>query len=357
MIRDIRQVSWTGEEWISPGIIDLQVNGFAGFDVNSERVDADTIVRLSRVMAAGGVTTFLPTVITSSIDQILRALRAVRDARASDPLVAAMVPYVHVEGPHISSLDGARGAHPREHVRKPHTDELTLWQRESGGVVGMVTISPHWDGVESYIRTAVASGVHVALGHTHATAERIRAAVDAGARLSTHLGNGIAGLIARHENAIWPQLADRRLSATFIADGHHLPADALYSMIRAKGTRRSILVSDAVALAGMAPGEYQTPVGGAVVLGGNGRLGVKGGEGLAGAVVPLKDGVARCMKMAGVPLRIAIKMATENPGRFVGGRGRLRVGDRADLICFRLKEGDEVMEIAKVVIGGVEMDA
>ena len=163
--------------------------------------------------------------------------------------------------------------------------------------------------------------------------------------LSTHLGNGAAAVLPRHPNFIWAQLADDRLTASFIADGHHLPADTLKSMLRAKGLSRAVLVSDSVALGGMPPGIYEQQIGGRVELSADGRLGIVGTPYLAGAARPLKDGVAMAARSAGLALADALKLATENPGRFVGGRGRLAVGAAADLMRFRWRPGDPTLAI------------
>lgn len=173
-----------------------------------------------------------------------------------------------------------------EHIRPPDLAEVARWQQAPGGLVGMVTLSPHFEGSVKYISRLTVQGVHLSIGHSHASADEIRKAVDAGARLSTRLGNGIAGTIPRHPNPIWTQLSEDRLTATMISDGHHLPADTLKAMVRAKGIGRSILVSDAVALAGLRPGTYDAPIGGKVELRSDGRLGLLGTERLAGAVLP-----------------------------------------------------------------------
>jgi N-acetylglucosamine-6-phosphate deacetylase len=292
--------------------------------------------------------------ITSSEEKITAALRAIATARQRSRLVADVVPCVHVEGPHISPVDGFRGAHPEEHVRPPSLAEFGRWQEASGGLVGMVTLSPHFAGMEEYIAHVAARGVHVSLGHTDATPEQIQKAVDAGARLSTHLGNGTTATLPRHPNVVWTQLAEDRLTATMIADGQHLPADTLKAMVRTKGVDRSILVSDAVALAGMPPGIYETPIGGRVELHASGRLSLAGTDYLAGAALPLKDGVARAAKMMGGALWDVVRMATENPGRFAGGRGVLRVGERADLVRFTMDAAGSGLCIKTVVVAGKE---
>jgi N-acetylglucosamine-6-phosphate deacetylase len=354
LIREIQDGRGDEDAWLSPGFVDLQVNGYYGDDVNHEDPDPETIVSLTKKMIAMGVTTYLPTIITASEVRITAALQAIVEARRRSRLVANAVQFVHVEGPSISPTEGFRGAHPVEHVRPPSLSEFDRWQEASGGLVGMVTLSPHFEGMEAYVSALTARGVHVALGHTDASAEEIDRAVDAGARLSTHLGNGMAGLIPRHSNVLWPQLAEGRLTATMIADGHHVPADMFQVMVRAKGFDRCILVSDTVALAGMPPGVYNAPIGGRVELNANGRLNLAGTEFLAGAVVPLKDGVARAMSMMGSSLADSLRMATENPGRFVGGLGKLKVGSPADLVRFTIEGEGTTLKMASVIVKGQE---
>ena len=209
----------------------------------------------------------------------------------------------------------------------------------------MVTLSPHFDDSADYIAALVHRGVHVAIGHTHASPEQIALAVDAGASLSTHLGNGIAEEIRRHCNPIWSQLSEDRLTATFIADGHHLPHDVLKVMLRSKGKERSILVSDSVALAGMPAGTYTTAVGGQVELRPDGRLCMAGSDLLAGSTTSLAQCTGNLVRMINIPLNDALAMATVNPGRYVGGRGRLVVGARADLVRFRWNNQIEIEDV------------
>ncbi|MFZ0743054.1 MAG: amidohydrolase family protein [Terracidiphilus sp.] len=338
--------------WLAPGLIDLQVNGYCGDDVNADELTVDSIQNLARRMLTIGVTTFLPTLITASESKIIRNLRIIAAARQADQLVMRMIPFVHIEGPHIAPEDGPRGAHPREDVRPPEIAEFMRWQANSGDLVGMVTLSPHYETALEYIRALVARGIHVSLGHSGAGADQIRAAVDAGARLSTHLGNGVASPVPRHPNLIWAQLAEDRLTATFIADGRHLPADTLTVMLRAKTIQRAILISDLVTLAGLPPGEYVTPVGGKVDLRADGRLNVAGSSYLAGATAPLKDAVAYVAANTGFSLGDALQMATVNPGRFAGARGMLRAGAPADLLRFRWEEGSTTLVIEDVIVQG-----
>jgi N-acetylglucosamine-6-phosphate deacetylase len=342
------------DAWLTPGVIDLQVNGYGGDDVNADGIDPGVIHSLTKKMITTGVTTYLPTIITASEGKITAALRAIAEARRGSALVADAIPYIHVEGPNISPVDGYRGAHAREHVRPPSMAEFARWQQASGGLVRMVTLSPHWEGAEEYISALTRDGVYVAIGHTDAIPEQIRRAVDADATLSTHLGNGCAGMMHRHANSLWSQLADDRLTATLIADGHHLPGDMLKSIVRAKGAARCILISDASAVAGLPPGRYKTPVGGDVELHKNGRLSLAGTEFLAGAALCLKDGILRAVSCGGISLAEGLGMATANPGRFVGNVGILRPGAAADLIQFTVDLGSNKLNIERIWIKGVE---
>ncbi|MHB1959615.1 MAG: N-acetylglucosamine-6-phosphate deacetylase [Acidobacteriaceae bacterium] len=344
--------------WLSPGFIDLQVNGYLGSDVNSDDIGPDVILALTRKMLALGITTFLPTIVTASEEKIVRALRAIAEARSASPYVAHAVPFVHVEGPFISPEDGPRGAHALEHVRPANFAEFTRWQAACGDLVGMVTISPHNDAALGFIAALANKGIVVAIGHSHATPAQIHAAADAGATLSTHLGNGLGSPLPRHPNLLWAQLAEDRLAATFIADGHHLPMDTFKSMVRAKGIDRSILVSDAVALGGMPVGIYQAGVGGAVEVTTDGRvIDATGGRFLAGAYRPLGTGIAHAATIDGISLSGAIQMATENPGRFVGRRGTLQIGAEADLVLFDWNATANGLKIQTVRVEGEEIES
>lgn len=335
VIARIEETKIDTDLYLSAGFVDLQVNGYTGFDVNAEQVSTATIIGLVEAMLASGVTSFAPTLITAPEEKICRGLRVIAETRDNHRQAAACIPFVHIEGPHISHLEGYRGAHAAEAVRPPSINEFDRWQIASGGIVGMVTLSPHFDAASDYVTALVKRGVHVAIGHTHATPEQIRRAVDAGASLSTHLGNGIAQEVPRHSNPIWSQLADDRLTATFIADGHHLPQDVLKAMLRAKGVGRSVLVSDSVALAGMPEGTYTSSVGGPVELRADGKLCLLGSDLLAGSTASLAQCIGHLVRMTEMPLSDALSMATANPGRFAGNRGHLVPGYRADVIRFR----------------------
>lgn len=343
--------------YISAGFVDLQVNGYAGHDLNTGVPSRETIEHLARRLLQAGVTSFAPTLITASEGSLCKALASIAAARRQSPLLAQMIGFVHVEGPSLDPADGPRGAHPLEHVRPPSIDEFARWQEAAEGLVGLVTLSPHYEGAPAYIRALAAQGVVVSIGHTGATPEQITAAVDAGARLSTHLGNGAASTLPRHPNFIWTQLSDDRLTASFIADGHHLPASTLKAMLRAKTLDNAILVSDAAALGGQPPGRYGSSIGGEVDVSAEGRLSVAGTPYLAGAGHLLHRNIAFAIEAAGISLAEALTLASRNPGRFMGGRGVLAPGKRADITLFSWDSGDRELRIEDVYLGGERISA
>ena len=328
------------DAWIGPGWLDIQVNGFGGFDANAPDADAATVSGMVKALWAWGTTGVCPTICTQSEERIVRSLRAVADACAADPLVAAAVVGIHVEGPHIAREDGPRGAHPLEHVRPPDVGEYRRWQAAAGGRIRMITVSPEYDEAIPYIEAIVADGVVASIGHTAANGAQIRAAVDAGARSSTHLGNGAHATLPRHPNYVWDQLAEDRLTAGLILDGHHLPPAVIRAMIRAKGIERCILVSDALAIAGLPAGVYASAVGGEVELLPSGRLTLRGTPYLAGSVATLTECLGNALRHAGLTLSEAVRLVTANPSRLLGleaGRGheRIRLGAAASLTIFR----------------------
>jgi N-acetylglucosamine-6-phosphate deacetylase len=326
--------------WIAPGFIDLQVNGFAGVDFNSPAASFEEIARSIRAMFSTGVTRFFPTVITGAPEEMLGSLRNLAGARETLAEGPAMEAF-HVEGPHICPHDGPRGAHPARWVRAPDLEEFRRWQDAAQGNVRLVTLSPEWPGSIRYIEQLTREGVVTSIGHTRATRQQIDDAVRAGATLSTHLGNGADAVLPRHPNYLWEQLAEDKLAASFIVDGHHLPESFLRVALRAKGIERSVLVTDAVMPALCTPGPYRLGEV-EVELKDDQRVVLRGGNRLAGSSLRMDTAISNVMRFAGLTLTEAVTMATINPARVgrIGGRIRgLRSGDRSDVVRFRMEDG------------------
>jgi N-acetylglucosamine-6-phosphate deacetylase len=337
--------------WVAPGLFDLQINGRGGTWFGKAGITVDEVLNVLAQHFQFGVTRLCPTVITNSSEVLEAALIALRHACEQEPWAQQMAPGFHVEGPYIAAEDGPRGAHPKEHVRPPDWGEFERFQSAAGGRICLITLAPELPGAIEFIRRTTAADVTVAIGHTAASGREIADAVAAGARLSTHLGNGAHPMLRRHPNYIWEQLGDSRLSASVIADGFHLPPSVLRSIIRAKGVRGVILTCDASGLAGCPPGIYTEGQMQMEVLA-DGRIVVAGQrELLAGSAA----NTGRCVLEAmgqGVSLPDAIDMAGRNPARLLGFEEiRLRAGSRADLIVFRLSELNS-LEILAAVAGG-----
>lgn len=331
-------------DFVTPGFIDIQVNGFAGVDYNVPDTPLEAIERSLQAQFAAGVTRLFPTLITGSQQRLVDCLRNLARAKAELEDGEAIEGF-HVEGPHISPTDGPRGAHPIEHVRPPSTAEFDELMQASGEQIKLVTVAPEWPEAPKFVEYVVRRGVAVSLGHTGASAEQIQAAVEAGATLITHMGNGMPFLVPRHPNLYWQLLAEDRLNASFICDGIHLDDAFLKVALRAKGLERSILTTDAVMPAGCKPGDY-TIGGVAVVLHDNGSVTLAENERLAGSALPMDRAMGHLIRKIGLTVGQVMTMATRNPARAARIRARQRglvPGERADLVQFSMREDAPVI--------------
>ena len=349
-VQEIREIPSTDSTtWIAPALIDIQVNGFAGFDLNVATVTPEDVCAMVRALWTVGTGFLCPTVVTGSFDRIRNSLNAIVEASKTNALVADSMLGIHLEGPYISAEDGPRGAHPLEHVRDPDWDEFQRWQDLAEGKISIVTLAPEKKGAIPFIEKLVADGIVVALGHTNALADDIQAAIDAGARLSTHLGNGAHALIRRHPNYIWEQLGADELWASLIVDGHHLPPSVAKSMMRAKTLDRCVLVSDAVALAGMQPGIYEFAEK-SVELTADRCVRLVGTEYLAGSAIELARGIENSVQFAGISLEEAVSLATLQPMRLLDAKAR--VDTQKNLILFEWDASRYEMNLIATIVGG-----
>lgn len=314
-IRNLQPIS-THEDtklFLGPGFYDIQVNGYRGIDYNEVQADFRTLGRITETLLRLGVTSHFPTIITNSPTRIHQLLSQTWKLLENDPLARKCIPGIHLEGPFISPDDGPRGAHFREFVQAPDWDLFQSWQEAAHGEIRLVTLSPEWENAPTFIRKCVDSGVLVAIGHTKASHAQIEKAVDAGARMSTHLGNGAHAMLPRHPNYLWSQLAEDRLWASIIGDGFHLPREVIQVFKKVKG-EKLFLVSDAVALAGLPAGEYDTPVGGKVTLNTEGKLYLRDNpQVLAGSAGSLLQGVGFLLKNNLATVSEAWEMASIRP--------------------------------------------
>lgn len=238
------------------GFVDLQVNGCRGVDFSSTSLTPEDIRAAAAWLFARGTLAFCPTVITSDIAVYRHVLPLLAREIADQSSGAALMPGIHLEGPFISPEDGAVGAHPREHTQLPSLALFDELYALADGHVSLLTLAPELPGAVELIRRAVGLEVVVSIGHTLAGENEIRAAVDVGASLSTHLGNGVPNLLHRHHNPLWPQIAEPALGAMLITDGHHLPPAVIRAVLAAKSPGKVIATSDSAPAAGLPPGDY-----------------------------------------------------------------------------------------------------
>lgn len=285
---------------LSPGFIDIQVNGFGGVDFNDPTISMEDISGAIHKIFKTGVTRFFPTIITAPEERIIACVRNLASAKAQFvrhglPEGHALEGF-HIEGPHISPETGPRGAHPLSYVRPPDPAEFDRWQEAANGQIRMVTFSPEWDEAPNYVRHLVRAGVVPSIGHTQATGAQIEAAADAGATFSTHLGNAAHGTLPKTGNYIWSQLAEDRLGASFIVDGIHIPREFFRAAVRAKGIDRSVLVTDAVMPAMCLPGPYRLGEV-EVELRENGSVVLRGQDRLAGSALRMDRAISNAVRM------------------------------------------------------------
>ncbi|HDS08415.1 MAG TPA: N-acetylglucosamine-6-phosphate deacetylase [Bacteroides sp.] len=350
-VEPIRDNTTTHGLYISPGLIDLQINGYKGVDFTDTTLTLEDMITVTRALWETGVTQYLPTVITSS-DEILQACFSRLSKYIEDPRIARSIPGFHLEGPYISPVQGFRGAHLEKYIRPANWDEFRNYQALSGNKILLVTVAPEFEENITFIQKAAVAGILVSLGHHNAGPEVVHRAVEAGARLSTHLGNGCANEINRHHNPLWPQLSNDSLSISIIADGYHLTRDEVRTFYSVKGDEKTILVSDALDLAGLPPGEYIR--GERKILLTPHVAKYPAEDVLAGAASPMKRCVMQMMQYTGCSLKSVVHMASRNPGRLMGlGTGELLPGRRADLIIFEFV--DEEMVIRETYVAGEQV--
>jgi len=266
---------------VIPGFIDLQVNGAAGVDFGSGDLTESDIDKVASLLYRRGVIGFCPTVTTTSLECYERCLPVL--ARRQGGGATARNLGVHIEGPFINPEDGPRGIHDRAFVRPASIEVYERLRELCADRVAILTLAPEVPGALELIEHVTRSSkTVVSLGHTNAGAQTIREAIDAGARSATHLGNGISSTIDRHQNPLWPMLADERLTAMCVTDGFHQPEEMLRVLLKVKAPDRFIVTSDLMPLAGLPPGDYEVH-GRGVVLERDGWLHCKDSTQLAGS--------------------------------------------------------------------------
>ncbi len=295
---------------ITDGLFDLQVNGYAGVDFNDSSITPKTVDHALEAMLADGVTGCLPTIITAQAEELEERFQALDRALTASRLGPRMVPGYHLEGPFLNDRPGYHGCHPPTAMSDPSIGLIDQLDAKISRPILLVTLAPERAGGTALVRALVKSGKTVAVGHSAATYTDITTAANAGMSLSTHLGNGLPASLPKLENTLLAQLAEPRLKACLIADGHHLSPDALGALVRLKGRDKCVLVTDAVLAAGAEPGAYRF-AGMDVISSKNGSVNVPGESGLAGSALCLDQAVRNVVSWTITEPDAASLMASE----------------------------------------------
>lgn len=239
------------------GIFDIQVNGYGGIDFNSDDLTAEALHTACLKLQEHGVANILATIITEKCDVMQQRLRRLVELRERDSLTMSMIKGFHIEGPFISPIDGYRGAHPFDAVMPASVEVMQSLLDAAGGLTHIVTLAPEHDAGCQTIAYLAKQNISVSAGHSNASLEELKAAIDAGLTMYTHLGNGCPALMPRHDNIIQRVLSlHDHLWLCFIADGVHVPMFALKNYLAVAGVDRCIVTTDAIAPAGLGPGTY-----------------------------------------------------------------------------------------------------
>ncbi|MFZ5817039.1 MAG: N-acetylglucosamine-6-phosphate deacetylase [Bacillota bacterium] len=313
---------------IIPGLIDLHIHGAGGWPVEGTGVEG--LRKLSRYLAAFGVTGFLPTASPRPVAELEATLRAVRELMAA-PVEGAVSLGTHLEGPYLNPAQ--KGAMNPNNFRTPSVEEAAQWIDLSGGTIRRMTVAPEQQGAAELIRFLTERGVAVAGGHTDATYAETKAGIDAGIRIANHTYNAMRGLHHREPGALGAYLTDDRVICEVICDFLHVHPAAVELLLKAAGQDRVAVISDAIPAAGMPSGHYQL-YGRDLYLDEQGFSKLANGT-LAGSTKLMLDGLRNLVEGLGRPWEEAVQMGALMPARAIGldhRKGSLAPGKDADLV-------------------------
>ncbi len=299
-----------GSHWIAPGYVDTHIHGLLGEDVMKS--DWDGIDRISKGLLAAGVTSWLPTTITASRDQLTKICEMIA-AHAGEE-TGAKIQGIHFEGPFFTTTHG--GAENPKYMTDPDLGALKIWLKASHHLLRKISMAPERKGSAAFVREAVKEGLVVALGHSDADYEQTMACIEAGASMFTHTFNGMNQLSQHSPNIIGAAFSTRLTDDELICDGHHVLEPAIRALIQAKSPEHIVLVTDCMQAGMMPDGDYQLGELPVYVRDGMARL--KDGSNLAGSILLLKDAVRNLVSWNDATPEDAVMMASYTPSRSVG---------------------------------------
>jgi N-acetylglucosamine-6-phosphate deacetylase len=339
--------------WLAPPLLDLQVNGYAGIDFQQDNLTGDDLLRATDGLARDGCARWLLTLITDDWTRLLNRLRHLRAQREQSARLRHAIVGWHIEGPFLSSEPGFRGAHDGSVMIDPSSEYLCALREITGNDPVLLTLAPERAGAIAAIRTARELGFVVSLGHTDASAPQLAAAIQAGARAFTHLGNGCPRTLDRHDNILWRVLETQELIVSLIPDAIHVSPSLFRLIHRLLDPARVYYVSDAMSAAGAPPGRY--PLGRLQLeVGEDQVVRLPGSPNFAGSALRPIDGVIRASQMLGVPWSEAWIRFSHTPATLMKMPAALEAGQPADFCVLEQNADESAMTLATWVRGAQE---
>ena len=342
-VSDVAEIiDYTGYS-IAPGLVDTHIHGFGGVDVMDNNIEG-TLHTMSEGLLSTGVTSFLPTTLTSSYEQLLAVTENI-GARYQEAS-GAKIRGIYFEGPYFT--EEFKGAQNPAYMKDPRMDEFRAWQKAANGLLNKIALAPEREGVEDFVRTVTGEGVTVALGHSNATFDQAKKAVDAGASVWVHAYNGMRGLTHRELGMVGAMYELPHTYAELICDGHHVDPKACDILLKQKGTENIALITDCMTAGGLQDGDYMLGEFPVVVANGTARL--KSTGNLAGSILKLKDGLKNVVEWGIANPHEAVMMASLNPAKSVhidDVCGQIREGYDADFIVL-----DKDLELVATYLDG-----
>ena len=332
------------DQWIAPGLFDLQVNGYGGVDFQQDDLALESLLAAARSLRLAGCTRFLATLITDDWPVLMHRLRRLHALRSQSAELHAAIAGWHIEGPFLSVAPGFHGAHDPARMRDPAPEDILELRAISGDDPVLCTLAPERTGAQKAIEVAVSEGIVVSLGHTDASAEILRLAVQAGARAFTHLGNGCPRALDRHDNILWRVFEASGLMVSLIPDKIHVSAPLFRLVHRVLGPESIYYTTDAMSAAGAQPGRYKL---GKFEL----EVGVDqivrqpGSQLFAGSALRPVEGVFRAAQMLGSSWQEVWPRFSIAPANLLGIQNDLIVGQPANFCVLKVSAENQLLDL------------
>jgi len=315
--------------FVSPGLIDLHVNGGGNGDVMDGTVESITKMRQTYIKF--GTTGILPSIISAPNEKIIRAIKAIKSAMDLK-VDGTKILGIHLEGPFLN--ENKKGAHKKEYLQEPSISVFKKYLEASNNTIKILSFAPELKGGKELIEFVCNKGIIVGIAHSGAFYEDTIEAIKSGVTYASHTFNGMTGMTSREPGAVGAILLSENVYAELIADGHHVHPKMIDIMIRVKGTDKTILVTDAMKPTGTSTTSFE--IDGMKVFIRNGGSFNKEGI-LCGSVLTMNKAIKNIIDWTNLPVHSIVKMASLNPARAIGldsNVGSIEIGKDANIVFF-----------------------